>query len=141
MIASAREAEAENAGGPSRSGGLTGVALVATLALGGSIWIYQFIGSFNLPDQPLAAREIAPEEVAPTLLSEHDGSVMSEAIISLRNRLEQDPGNAEQWRLLARSYSAVGAHAEAAAAYARLIELEPRRTSSVVTFASPKSRI
>jgi cytochrome c-type biogenesis protein CcmH len=46
-------------------------------------------------------------------------------IISLRNRLEQEPGNADQWRLLARSYSAVGANAEAAAAYARLIEIAP----------------
>jgi cytochrome c-type biogenesis protein CcmH len=125
LIASAREAEAEHVGESSCSGGLTGVALVATLALGGSIWIYQLIGSFDLPDQPLAAREIASADVAPTLLSEHDGSVMNEAIISLRNRLEQEPGNADQWRLLARSYSAVGANAEAAAAYARLIEIAP----------------
>ena len=125
LIASTREAEAEYTGEAPRSGGVTGVALVATLALGGSIWIYQLIGSFDMPDQPLAAREISPADVAPTLLSEHDGSVMSEAIVSLRARLEQEPGNADQWRLLARSYSAIGANAEAAAAYAKLIELAP----------------
>ena len=50
---------------------------------------------------------------------------MNEAIISLRTRLETDPGNADHWRLLARSYAAVGADAEAAAAYARLIDLRP----------------
>ena len=125
LIAASHETEAGSAGGPPRSGGWIGVALIATLALGGSIGIYQLNGSFGLPDQPLAAREIGPGGGAPTLLSEHDGRVMNEAIISLRTRLEADPGNADHWRLLARSYAAVGADVEAAAAYARLIELVP----------------
>jgi cytochrome c-type biogenesis protein CcmH len=125
LIASSREAEAESASGPPRSGGWIGVALIATLTLGGSIGIYQINGSFDLPDQPLAARDIGPGGSAPTLLSEHDGSVVNEAIRSLRTRLETDPDNVDNWRLMARSYAAVGAHAEAAAAYARLIELVP----------------
>ena len=125
LIAASRETEAEAAAGAPRSGGWVGIALIATLALGGSIGIYRINGSFELPDQPLAAREIAPEGAVPTLLSEHDGSVVDEAILSLRARLETDPDNADHWRLLARSYAAVGAHKQAAAAYARLIELAP----------------
>ncbi|MHA1527705.1 MAG: c-type cytochrome biogenesis protein CcmI [Alphaproteobacteria bacterium] len=125
LIAASRETGAEAAGSAPRSGGWVGIALIATLVLGGSIGIYQVNGSFDLPDQPLAAREIGPEGGAPTLLSEHDGSVVNEAIISLRTRLESDPDNADHWRLLARSYAAVGAHVEAAAAYARLVELKP----------------
>ena len=125
LIAASRETEAEAAAGAPRSGGWVGIALIATLALGGSIGIYRINGSFELPDQPLAAREIAPEGAVPTLLSEHDGSVVDEAILSLRTRLETDPDNADHWRLLARSYAAVGDHKQAAAAYARLIELAP----------------
>ena len=125
LIAASRETEAEAAAGAPRSGGWVGIALIATLALGGSIGIYRINGSFELSDQPLAAREIAPEGAVPTLLSEHDGSVVDEAILSLRARLETDPDNADHWRLLARSYAAVGAHKQAAAAYARLIELAP----------------
>ena len=125
LIAASRETEAESTGAPPRSGGWIGIALVATLMLGGSIGIYQINGSFDQPDQPLAARDIGPEGGVPTLLSEHDGSVVNDAIISLRTRLETDPGNVDHWRLLARSYSAVGAHPQAAAAYARLIELAP----------------
>jgi len=125
LIAASRETEAESTGGKPRSGGWVGIALIATLALGGSIGIYQINGSFELPDQPLAARDTAPEGGATTLLSEHDGSVVNEAILSLRARLENDPDNADHWRLLARSYAAVGAHPQAAAAYARLVELAP----------------
>ena len=128
LIASTREAEVEMAGGPPGSGGWAGIALVAALALGGSVELYRSLGAYDLPDQPLAARDIGPGQAAPTLMSEHDGSLMNDAIISLKARLEQDPGNAEQWLLLARSYSAVGAHAESAAAYARLIELAPAAT-------------
>ena len=111
LIAASREAEAEIAAGPSQGGGWTGVALAATLAFGVAIGVYQLTGSFDLPDQPLAGRDLGPVEAAPNLASEHDGSVVNEAIISLKNRLEQDPGNIDQWLLLARSYAAVGAHA------------------------------
>ena len=125
LIAASRETEAEGTGGPPRNGGWVGLALIATLVLGGSIGLYQINGSFDLPDQPLAARNIGPGGGIPTLLSEHDGSVVNEAILSLRARLKNDPGNADHWLLLARSYAAVGADAEAAAAYARLIDLRP----------------
>ncbi len=125
LIAASRETAAESAGGAPRSGGWIGIALIATLALGGSIGIYQINGSFDLPDQPLAARDTGPEGGVPTLLSEQDGNVLDEAIIALRTRLETDPENVDHWRLLARSYSTVGAYPQAATAYARLIELAP----------------
>lgn len=59
LIAASRETEAEGTGGPPRNGGWVGLALIATLVLGGSIGLYQINGSFDLPDQPLAAREIS----------------------------------------------------------------------------------
>jgi cytochrome c-type biogenesis protein CcmI len=99
LIASTREVEAESAGSPPGRGGWAGIALIAILALGGSVELYRFMGSYDLPDQPLAARDTGAGEAAPTLLSEHDGGQMNDAITALRARLEQEPGNAEQWLL------------------------------------------
>jgi cytochrome c-type biogenesis protein CcmH len=125
LIAAAREIEVGQNATLSDGGGRAGIALVAVLAFGTAIGVYQLKGSIDLPDQPLAARAVQATAAAPSLLSEHDGSVISEAIISLERRLEQDPNNFDQLRLLARSYSAVSAHAQAAETFARLVELAP----------------
>ncbi|MCC7484883.1 MAG: c-type cytochrome biogenesis protein CcmI [Burkholderiales bacterium] len=48
---------------------------------------------------------------------------IAQAVESLATRLKENPGDADGWRLLARSYYALGRYAAAAAAYARAEEL------------------
>jgi cytochrome c-type biogenesis protein CcmH len=50
---------------------------------------------------------------------------MGDAMAALATRLAEDPDDAEGWRLLARSYSAVGADARAVEAYEKLLALLP----------------
>jgi len=125
LIAAAREAEAERGAVAPGKGGQAGMALVAAVALFGAIGLYQLNGSFRLPDQPFAERPEAVAAATPSLASEHEGGAINDAILSLRARLDAEPDNTEAWHLLARSYSAVGSHPDAAAAYSRLIELVP----------------
>lgn len=121
LIATAREAETQS--GQKARGGRPGVALAAGTSLCVAIGIYALTGSFELAGRPPAAS--SPAAAAPTLLSDHEGARMSDAITSLRARLEKQPDDGDSWLLLARSYSAVGAHAKAADAYRRLLELAP----------------
>lgn len=100
---------------------LLGLASGAAVALG--LGVYALMGTWDVVGQPPV--QSANVASAPTALSEHEGSQVSDAITSLRSRLESDPGNAENWHLLARSLSVVEAYSEAAEAYERLIALQP----------------
>jgi cytochrome c-type biogenesis protein CcmH len=53
----------------------------------------------------------------------------------LAARLRESPGDAEGWKLLGRSYSALGRFPEAAEAYARAAALEPRDAQLLADFA------
>jgi len=108
------------------SGGFWPVAGILVLSLSIGFAVYSRTGSYGTPDLPLSARALPAPVVAPTLASEHEGSQMQQAIASLRKRLEQAPGSVENWNLLARSYSAIGAYPQAAEAYERLIALAPQ---------------
>ena len=125
LIATAREAEEDRASGPLSAGGRGGIVAVAALSVAIGIGVYAATGHFNLPDQPLQARSDAAAVEQPTLMSEHEGSQMSDAIVRLREKLERAPDDPENWHFLARSYSAIGAFEEAAEAYARAVELAP----------------
>ncbi|HIA21667.1 MAG TPA: c-type cytochrome biogenesis protein CcmI, partial [Alphaproteobacteria bacterium] len=70
------------------------LVLVVPLLGGG---LYQRLGSPQLPDQPLASRNVAPEIPG--------GSEFDEAIASLVSRLDENPNDVEGWTLLARSYA------------------------------------
>ena len=122
ILRTAREAEADT--GPVRIGGVWPVATMTVLCLGVSIAIYSRIGTFGAGDLPLADRNL-PAAGALTAASDHEGGQIREAIVSLRQRLAQDPTNAQNWALLARSLSAVGAYGDAASAYGKVMELAP----------------
>ncbi|HSF95214.1 MAG TPA: c-type cytochrome biogenesis protein CcmI [Thermohalobaculum sp.] len=128
LIAATKEVEAARAADLSRNGGAAGMALVAVVGLFVAVAVYQIKGSFGLADKPHEQRTdlaVAASDQMPALTSEHEGTAMGDAIASLRARLEQNPDSIDSWHLLARSYSAVGAYADAAVAYARLVELAP----------------
>ncbi len=124
LIATRREADAERGYGTGGPAGMIGAAAVA-FAIG--IAVYWSNGSWTLPDRPIAEAESAGTAGAPSMLTEHEGTAMAEAIASLQARLDKDPGNADNLHLLARSYTAVGDYGGAAAAYAQLIKLLPLR--------------
>lgn len=123
VLRAAREADAAAERAP-MNGGVWPVATMTVLVMAVGIAIYTQIGRFGLMDQPLTARNL-PATGMPTLAGEHEGTEIQSAIASLRERLKDDPANAENWELLARSYTAVSAHAEAAEAYRKLIDLVP----------------
>lgn len=125
ILAASREIERmENR--DAERGSILGLGVSASLALATGIAVYAAVGSFGRGDLPLAARDGTPASVAPNLASDHQGSELRNAIASLERRLEQEPGNASNLHLLARSYSAVGAYERAAEAYRRLLALAPQ---------------
>lgn len=102
------------------------VALIASLAAfvpAASLGLYIFLGSPDLPGQPLAQRQDrpAPSQQAGQQAGQPAGS-MEDAIGQLASRLEANPENVEGWILLARSYTQVGRYRASSEAYARAIE-------------------
>ncbi|HIB18147.1 MAG TPA: c-type cytochrome biogenesis protein CcmI [Alphaproteobacteria bacterium] len=90
------------------------LVLVVPLLGGG---LYQRLGSPQLPDQPLASRNVAPEIPG--------GSEFDEAIASLVSRLDENPNDVEGWTLLARSYAFTRRFNEAVGAYREAEALSP----------------
>lgn len=128
LLAAAREAEREARQRAAGSGSRLALAGAAALVVAVSAGLYSVKGSFHLATRP-AAESVPGSRVAVPAnpLSEHEGTSLAEAIPSPKARLAQNPDNVENWLLLARSYSAIGNHAEAAEAYRRVIELAPTR--------------
>lgn len=109
----------EPAAGAAASSRMIAVVLVASLAPLAAFAIYLATGAPNEPSHPFAA---ANDRSAGDAMAAGE---MMEAVAKLAARLEQEPGNLEGWKLLARSYSAMQRPADAASAYGRAIELAP----------------
>lgn len=68
------------------------------------------------------------------------------AVLRLEKEMRRDPSQAEGWRLLADAYKAQGRPADAATAYARAVELQPRdpdvlaQAAEARALASPERR-
>lgn len=88
---------------------VAGAALVAALALG----LYAFLGSPNLPAQPLAGRA----DVAAQSMS------LDAAIERIEAQLAANPDDLRGWTVLAPALLEVGRFADAAGAYGRVIDL------------------
>ena len=103
------------------------VALIASLAAFvpvASLGLYIFLGSPDLPGQPLAQRQdrLAPSQHAGQQAGQQPAGSMEDAIGQLASRLEANPENVEGWILLARSYTQVGRYRASSEAYARAVE-------------------
>ncbi|MGH6802886.1 MAG: TPR domain-containing protein [Methyloceanibacter sp.] len=83
------------------------------MLLGIGAGLYASFGSANLADQPLAERMLKRhQEVATT-------EDIAALVLLLQRKTEEDPGNVEQWMLLARSFAFLERYNEAADAYRR----------------------
>ena len=89
---------------------LGGLALVAALALG----LYAFLGSPQLPSQPLAGRtDVAAQQLD-----------LESAVARIEAQLTANPDDLRGWTVIAPAYLEMGRHADAARAYRRVIELD-----------------
>ncbi len=88
-----------------------GLTLIVPLA---ALSLYVVLGRPDLPGEPLASRDMdAAMKAAP----------LDQVAESLFQRLAMDPGHAEGWLLLARTYMRLERYDEAASAYGRAIDL------------------
>lgn len=96
------------------------LALVAALAFG----LYAWLGSPDLPSQPLAGRaDVAAQEID-----------LDTAIARIETQLTADPDDLRGWTVIAPAYVEMARYADAARAYRRIIELDgatPDRQTSL----------
>lgn len=105
-------------------GGVSAAVLV--LAVAG----YAAVGSPGLPSAG-APGSAAPAEAAANMTEEQ----FIAAVDKLAERMAQEPGNAEGWGLLARSYARLGRHADAVAAFAKAVAIVGDDPSLLVDYA------
>ncbi len=101
-----------------------GRGAVYTVALGLPILAVAFYLRIG---NPYAAPTLATASVpvmAPTPNEDFSQQRIEANVASLAKRLEQNPGDLEGWRMLARSYTSVGKYGEASAAYAKATALK-----------------
>ena len=106
------------------SSGFANVALLAVLAtLLLAIGMYAAIGR---PDVATSASvQKAPDTPAqrPVANGGKKAASVDELLAGLEQRLQDDPGDAKGWLLIAKSYAHVGRHEDAVAAYDKAVEL------------------
>ncbi len=113
-LIAADEAERAAKPVPWRNEAAAGLALAGIVPLV-ALAAYVFLGRPGLPGAPLAERNLeADMRAAP----------VEEVAEKLFQRLAMDPGHADGWALLARTYMKMERFDEAAAAYGRALELE-----------------
>jgi cytochrome c-type biogenesis protein CcmH len=101
-----------------------GVTIGSVLALGLSTFaLYELVGAPAAIDQPAVAA--APHS-------------MQEAVAQLEAQLKRDPGRADGWQLLAKSYAMLDRQADARDAYARAVKLTPDEPDLLVEAAQAR---
>ncbi len=108
----------ETAAPTSASGRRALAAVVALLVPAGAVLTYLELGNPGARDLPYAAREAERQPAAANV----DGE-MQEAVQRLAERLRDNPDDVRGWRILARSYVAMGRYGDAAEAYRRIIAI------------------
>ena len=116
LAAAAGNDKAERArGGTSALAGALAIAVVVPL---GGFGLYAILGSPDLPDQPYVERQAQRLD-----MPQPEAQRMIELVDKLAARLADDPNDQQGWMMLARSYLALGRHAEAVDAFRHLISL------------------
>ena len=95
-----------------------------------AISLYLVLGSPAALD-PAQTTAAAPQDKPHEITEEQILSMVA----ALAQRLQNEPGNAEGWTMLARSYNAMGRYGEAADAYARLVKLVPGDAALLADYA------
>jgi cytochrome c-type biogenesis protein CcmH len=98
------------------------IFLVVVVSLS-SVGMYAWMGGPQALEQSFQAdTQLAPHEV-------------DAMITQLAERMAQQPEDEKGWRILARSYYALGRYAESAQAYERLVKLVPRDAEALADYA------
>lgn len=125
------QAQARSAASPPPGGRLVAIAVAVTLPLAAAA-LYAMLGD---PGAIGLRLQVATE--APTAgHSKNPSSQEIEAMVSqLKQRLDKDPGNAEGWFMLARSYFFMRRYGEAVDAYENLVKLVPDDADVLADYA------
>lgn len=114
-------AQASASTGSARRARFGAVAFLGLAPLAAS-GLYLVVGAPALIDPPPAPPQPTVEAIA--ALPENERRAMIEGMVaSLSARLEQEPGDVEGWRMLARSQMVLERPADSAASYARLLAI------------------
>jgi cytochrome c-type biogenesis protein CcmH len=103
---------------------VTGVASIVVL---GSVGLYAALGRPDLPSAPIQAMAAAGQETAPTAQAagaKEAGGDVGALVKKIEKRVEDNPNDAESWRMLGWSYYNMGRHKDAVAAYRRAVDLQ-----------------
>ncbi len=130
----ARESQAaDNLGNVSRVG-RSAAALCLGAAPLAAVFLYFNIGAPQAFDQKTAKEPSAvantegmdaDQAAAIAAMPDEDRRAMIESMVeSLAERLKQEPGDADGWRMLARSYAVLGRSAESASAWRELLKID-----------------
>lgn len=101
-------------------------ARFAALAFAGSaplaaLWIYFAIGAPGLIGGEISPPAASAEEAIAAMAPEERQAMIENMVSGLAARLEEDPEDVDGWRMLARSYGALGRNEEAARAWRELL--------------------
>ena len=108
---------------PSRAGALTAAIVAGALPIAAML-IYVALGNFDAFSRGATAgrHDVSPEQIA-------------KMIKELEARLEKDPGNAEGWSILARTYYQINRFPEATRAYEHAAALNPNDAQLLADYA------
>ena len=114
----------------SGAGAWTAAIIAGALPIA-ALLLYVSLGNFDA-FSPLAARSDAATNAA-----EHEMTPeqIAEIAAKLAAKLDKEPGNAEGWIILARTYYAMNRHAEAARAFERAVALVPDNAELLADYA------
>lgn len=102
----------------------TALALAVLIPLA-SVATYLAIG------QPRAVQALAADAESPAV----GAAQIEDMVARLAERLQAEPANPEGWQMLARSYAALGRHADALAALRKLDQLQPDNPDTLADLA------
>ena len=108
-------------------------AALAVLLPAGALGIYFVLGSPDLPDRPFAERNIGNEIIAREGRLERNEVLQMAA--RLLKRLKKEPGDADGWVLLGRTYLTIDEFDGAIAAYRQAMEASGRQPDYVADYA------
>jgi len=105
-----------SSGGEERVNTLTLGLSLAVVAVA-SVALYLYLGQPQLPDFPIAKRDLQQEESA------RADTELNSAVANLKQRLKENPKDLMGWRMLARSFYTMEQYAKAAEAFKKAAEL------------------
>ena len=130
-LALAQDLEGTSKAAPAaRSGGRWALLAAAVLIPLITVPLYLQIGSPHLIESRPGSSEVTAGHGA-------DGQMppVSELVEKLRNRMQQDPDNAEGWFLLGRTYMRLQNYAQAVNAFENVVRLLPDETAGLLSLA------